>query len=37
MYKILVPVDFSEKSEYAVKMAAKIGEILKLKYIYFIW
>jgi nucleotide-binding universal stress UspA family protein len=26
MYKILVPVDFSEKSEYAVKMAAKIGE-----------
>ncbi len=26
MYKILVPVDFSEKSEYAVKMAAKIGK-----------
>ena len=26
MYKILVPVDFSEKSNYAVKMAAKIGE-----------
>ena len=26
MYKILVPVDFSEKSNYAVKMAAKIGK-----------
>ena len=26
MYKILVPVDFSEKSKYAVKMAAKIGK-----------
>ena len=26
MYKILVPIDFSEKSEYAVKMASKIGE-----------
>ena len=26
MYKILVPVDFSEKSEHAVKMAAKIGK-----------
>ena len=26
MYKILVPVDFSEKSNYAVKMAAKIAE-----------
>ena len=24
MYKILVPVDFSEKSNYAVKMAANI-------------
>ncbi|MDA8731309.1 universal stress protein [Flavobacteriaceae bacterium] len=26
MYKILVPVDFSEKSNYAVKMAAKVGK-----------
>jgi len=26
MYKILVPIDFSEKSEHAVKMAAKIGK-----------
>ena len=26
MYKILVPVDFSEKFNYAVKMAAKIGK-----------
>ena len=26
MYKILVPVDFSKKSEYAVKMAAQIGK-----------
>ena len=26
MYKILVPVDFSKKSEYAAKIAAKIGE-----------
>ena len=25
MYKILVPVDFSKKSEYAAKIAAKIG------------
>ncbi len=37
MYKILVPVDFSEKSKYAVKMAAKIGKILNQKYIYFTW
>mgnify|MGYP000515663114 CR=1 FL=1 len=26
MYKILVPVDFSEKSKYAVKIAAQIGK-----------
>ena len=26
MSKILVPVDFSQKSEYAVKLAAKMGK-----------
>ena len=31
MYKILVPVDFSEKSNYAVKMAAKIGENISVR------
>ena len=29
MYKILVPVDFSEKSEFAVKMSAQIGKKIK--------
>jgi len=29
MYKILVPVDFSKKSEYAVKMSAQIGKKIK--------
>ena len=29
MYKILVPVDFSKKSEFAVKMSAQIGEKIK--------
>ena len=29
MYKILVPVDFSKKSEFAVKMSAKIGKKIK--------
>ena len=31
MYKILVPVDFSEKSEYAVKIAAQIGKKIDAK------
>jgi nucleotide-binding universal stress UspA family protein len=31
MYKILVPVDFSEKSEYAVKTAAQIGKKIDAK------
>ena len=29
MYKILVPVDFSKKSEFAVKMSAQIGKKIK--------
>ena len=31
MYKILVPVDFSEKSKYAVKIAAQIGKKIEKK------
>ena len=31
MYKILVPVDFSEKSKYAVKTAAQIGKKIDAK------
>ena len=29
MYKILVPVDFSKKSEFAVKMSAQISKKIK--------
>ena len=29
MYKILVPVDFSKKSDSAVKMSAQIGKKIK--------
>ena len=35
MYKILVPVDFSEKSEYAVKIAAQIGKKIDAKISFF--